>query len=77
MDVVITVCDNAANEVCPIWPGAPVKWHWPFADPAAVEGTDDVKADAFRTIFAQIRESVDAFIDGTPGETVSERRKGS
>ena len=74
MDVVITVCDNAANEVCPVWPGAPVTWHWPFEDPAAVEGSDEEKSAAFRKIFAEIREAVDNFLAGTDGEEIAKSR---
>ncbi len=47
MDFVFTVCDNAAGEVCPVWPGQPMTAHWGIADPAAVEGTDVEKARAF------------------------------
>jgi protein-tyrosine-phosphatase len=48
MDFVFTVCDDAAGEVCPIWPGQPVTAHWGMPDPAAVEGSDAEKAQAFR-----------------------------
>ena len=48
MDFVFTVCDQAAGEVCPVWPGQPVSAHWGMPDPAAVEGSDEVKTKAFR-----------------------------
>ncbi len=54
MDFIITVCDNAAGEVCPIWPGHPSTAHWGFEDPAAVEGSDEEKRAAFERIFRQI-----------------------
>ena len=61
MDAVITVCSNAANEVCPIWPGAPVRVHWGFDDPAHI--ADDIEAaKAFDATYEAIRERVDAFI---------------
>lgn len=58
MDLIITVCDNAAGEVCPFWPGQPVTAHWGFADPAAVTGTDAEKRQAFRHIYEQIATRV-------------------
>lgn len=51
MDFVFTVCDNAAKEVCPIWPGQPMTAHWGVADPAAVDGTPDQIEKAFRDAF--------------------------
>jgi len=66
MDVVVTVCDNAAGETCPLWPTrsgeAPRKRHWSFPDPAAVEGDDATKRAAFETVFADIRAKIDAFL---------------
>jgi arsenate reductase len=61
MDFVITVCDNAANEACPAWPGSPITAHWGFEDPAALEATDEEKRTMFRKIFHQIRRRVDIF----------------
>jgi arsenate reductase (thioredoxin) len=61
LDFVITVCDNAAGEVCPVWPGQPISAHWGFEDPATVEGTDEEKRAAFRKIFHQIRNRVSIF----------------
>ncbi len=55
MDMIITVCDNAAGEVCPIWPGHPATAHWGFPDPAAVSGSDTEKREAFDKVFHQIR----------------------
>jgi arsenate reductase len=59
MTLVITVCDNAAGEICPFWPGAPAKAHWSFPDPAAAEGSIEERRAAFKTIFADIRRAVD------------------
>lgn len=61
MDFVFTVCDNAAGEVCPIWPGQPMTAHWPFADPAAFEGSDAEKRAFFLDVFRQIRARIDIF----------------
>ena len=62
MDFVITVCDNAAGEVCPVWPGRPICAHWGFEDPAAVEGPEAAKRAAFKQIFHQIRNRVSLFV---------------
>lgn len=54
MDFVITVCDNAAGEVCPVWPGQPMTAHWGFEDPAAVTGSEELRRAAFERVFHQI-----------------------
>lgn len=61
MDFVITVCDKAAGEVCPFWPGQPVTAHWGFRDPAAVTGTADEIRHAFGTICREIKTRLDIF----------------
>jgi len=63
MDFIITVCDNAAGEVCPVWPGHPLSAHWGFEDPAAVDGSDEEKRRAFNKVFHQIKERVRALVD--------------
>lgn len=62
MDIVITVCDNAAGEVCPIWPGQPVTAHWGIEDPSAVEGTDLERKRAFMTAFRYLKNRIGALI---------------
>jgi arsenate reductase len=69
LDFVITVCDKAAGEVCPFWPGQPVTAHWGFPDPAAVEGTDAEKRAAFAQTLRQIRNRVQLFLS-LPIETL-------
>jgi len=54
LDFVFTVCDNAAGEVCPIWPGQPVSAHWGVQDPAAAQGSDDEKRKAFLRAFTEL-----------------------
>ncbi len=63
MDFIVTVCDNAAGETCPYWPGHPATAHWGFEDPAAVEGGDDEKRAAFARIAAQIQRRVALFAE--------------
>ena len=62
MDFVFTVCDDAAGEACPIWPGHPATAHWGLADPAAVEGSDLDKERAFDAAFRFLRSRIRAFI---------------
>jgi arsenate reductase len=69
LDFVITVCDNAAGEACPLWPGQPITAHWGFPDPAAVKGTDDEKRAAFALTLRQMRNRVQLFVS-LPLETL-------
>ena len=62
LDFVFTVCDNAAKEVCPVWPGHPVTAHWGVADPAAVHGTDAEVQQAFREAFVVLERRIDLFL---------------
>ena len=61
MDFVFTVCDSAAGETCPFWPGQPMTAHWGIPDPAVVEGTDIEKEAAFVTAFKQMRNRIEVF----------------
>jgi len=61
IDFVFTVCDNAAGEICPVWPGQPMTAHWGIEDPAAVEGSDDEKRRAFSTAFSQLNRRISIF----------------
>ena len=63
LDFIFTVCDNAAGEVCPLWPGQPVTAHWGVPDPAAVEGTDERKLQAFEDTFRILERRVNRFVD--------------
>jgi protein-tyrosine-phosphatase len=62
MDAIITVCDSAAGEVCPIWPGHPVSAHWGYADPSAGDANDAQKLAAFRSTLQAIERRVLAFL---------------
>jgi arsenate reductase (thioredoxin) len=61
-DFVFTVCDNAAGEVCPVWPGQPMTAHWGIDDPAAATGSDADKRKAFVTAFTQLSRRISLFI---------------
>ncbi|MCY1239304.1 arsenate reductase (thioredoxin) [compost metagenome] len=59
MDFVITVCDQAAGEVCPVWPGQPITAHWGLPDPAAVEGSDDTRHRAFMDAAVTLKRRIE------------------
>jgi arsenate reductase len=61
MEFVFTVCDQAAAEICPIWPGQPMTAHWGVEDPAAVRGSDEERRRAFRSAFVQLRRRIELF----------------
>lgn len=61
MDFVLTVCDNAAGEVCPVWPGQPISAHWGVEDPVSVEGTTEEKEKAFSNVFLILNRRISLF----------------
>jgi protein-tyrosine-phosphatase len=63
MDFIITVCDNAAGEVCPVWPGNPATAHWGFSDPSQVSGSDEDKRRAFRDVMIGLKKRLDMLVD--------------
>ncbi|MBQ1763697.1 MAG: arsenate reductase ArsC [Aquincola sp.] len=63
MDLIITVCDNAAGEVCPIWPGHPATAHWGYADPSELKGTPEEMLAAFTKTLLAIRQRLELFIN--------------
>ncbi|QOZ10842.1 arsenate reductase ArsC [Bradyrhizobium sp. CCBAU 51765] len=63
MDFVFTVCDNAAGESCPVWPGQPTTAHWGIEDPAAVEGTEIERLAAFSRAFRYLKNRIGAFVN--------------
>jgi arsenate reductase len=63
MDLVITVCDNAAGETCPIWPGAPVKVHWGLPDPAAATGSEEDIHAAFQQAYDSLHERISRLLE--------------
>ena len=78
MDFVFTVCDNAASEVCPVWPGQPMTAHWGVADPAAVQGTPEQIERAFRDAFMILDRRISLFLSlplSTLGPTGDQEEK--
>jgi len=69
MDFIITVCDDAAGEVCPVWPGHPATAHWGFADPSKVEGSDEDKRQAFKDVMWGLKKRID-MLAALPLETL-------
>ena len=63
LDFVFTVCDNAANEVCPVWPGQPMTAHWGILDPAAIEGNEAVKRASFADTYRMLNNRISSFIN--------------
>ena len=63
MDFVFTVCDNAAGETCPLWPGQPMTAHWGVPDPAAVAGPDEVIRKAFMRAYAELSNRINLFLN--------------
>lgn len=70
MDLIVTVCDSAAGETCPVWPGHPLVVHWGIPDPASVEGDGDQRAAAFDIAFDRMRRRIEALV--TLGDRVFE-----
>jgi len=62
LDFILTVCDNAAKEVCPVWPGRPVTAHWGISDPAAVRGTEEQVEEAYREAFYHLERRITLFL---------------
>ncbi|WP_374669561.1 arsenate reductase ArsC [Ramlibacter sp.] len=63
MDLIITVCDNAAGEMCPIWPGHPATAHWGYADPSEVQGDEEARHRAFRATLHAIKRRLDILVN--------------
>jgi protein-tyrosine-phosphatase len=63
LDFVFTVCDNAAGEVCPVWPGQPMTAHWGIPDPAAAEGPEETRRKAFFTAYKQLSNRLSIFVN--------------
>jgi arsenate reductase (thioredoxin) len=75
IDIVITVCDNAASEVCPVWPGHPITAHWGVPDPATVQGDDATKRAAFRRTLSTLQHRIDLLL-AVPRSALEQRTAG-
>jgi arsenate reductase len=76
MDLIITVCDSAAGETCPVWPGHPALGHWGIPDPASVRGSDEAKRRAFRTAFETLQLRIRGLIGLPIADLTREQLKG-
>ena len=70
LDLIVTVCDSAAAETCPVWPGHPATAHWGVPDPAAVEGPEGRRQQAFRDAYLALRQRIERFV-GLPSDRLS------
>ncbi|MGZ9252560.1 MAG: arsenate reductase ArsC [Candidatus Deferrimicrobiaceae bacterium] len=73
MDFVITVCDDAAGDACPFWPGRPVKAHWGVPDPVATEGDEETRREAFQAVYRRLEVRLRRFLE--PARAPTSRRK--
>jgi arsenate reductase len=72
LDVIVTVCDDAAGEVCPLWPGKPMTAHWGVEDPAAFQGAEDAQREKFREVALILRQRIERFLS-VPLVTIDKR----
>ena len=68
MDLIVTVCDNAAGEVCPVWPGHPASVHWGYPDPSEGDAPDDAKREAFRQTLLAMKRRLELLISLPPSK---------
>ena len=77
MDLIITVCDNAAGEVCPIWPGHPATAHWGYADPSQGDASEEVKLEAFRQTLHMMRRRLELLVNRPDDKLEKARLQGT
>lgn len=75
MDLIVTVCDNAAGEACPLWPGHPATAHWSYADPSAVSGSHEQRMQAFRDTLRDIRSRLERLVQPSQGQSLQDRAR--
>ena len=73
MDFIVTVCDNAAGEQCPFWPGSPATAHWGFPDPSSIQGSDEEKRRAFNDVMVGLKKRID-LLAAMPLDTLDSMR---